>query len=177
MSVSLPVYVLAALLTFAAYSQTTSGFISGQVTDPQGSVMPNATVTLTQELTRVRQVSETNSEGVFTFPNVLPGMYSVSVEASGFKRLDKKGVVLNAAQKVSVGTLTMQVGNVTESVTVVAYPAHPHAWRFVQFLDPLNDRPPRYASLTGDFGCPSKANRQALAGRDEPSHTLVEIRS
>jgi hypothetical protein len=60
--------------------------------------------------------------------------------------------------------------------TGAAYPAHPHTWRLVQFLDPLNDRPPRYTSLTRDFRCSSKADRHALAGRDEPSHTLVEKR-
>ncbi len=103
-----------------ARSQTTSGFISGEVADPQGSMVSNASVTLTHELTLVRQVSQTNSEGAFTFPNVLPGQYLISVEAAGFKRLDKKGVVLNAAQKVSVGTLTLEVGSVTDSVTVVA---------------------------------------------------------
>ena len=56
-----------------------TGTIQGLVTDPTGSVIPNASVTLTEEATQVVQTIHTDSSGVYIFPNIKIGTYTVSV--------------------------------------------------------------------------------------------------
>ena len=59
---------------------------------------------LTQKLTTVKLTTRTDTAGDFVFPSVLPGKYSVSVQAPGFKRLEKTGLTLSAAERLSAGT-------------------------------------------------------------------------
>jgi len=103
-----------------ALAQTTStGSVTGQVTDPQGAVVPGADVTLTDLATSSTQKTATNETGRYTFVNIPPGMYDVSVSKTGFR------VAKIASQKVTVGLLrtidvTMEVGSVSETVQVSA---------------------------------------------------------
>lgn len=101
-------------------AQTTSGVIGGRVTDPQGASVPGAEILLTEELTAVKLTTRTDSAGDFLFPSVLPGTYSVAVQAQGFKRLEKKGLTLAVFERLSAGTLALEVGGTSDSVTVNA---------------------------------------------------------
>jgi hypothetical protein len=101
-------------------AQTSSGVITGRVIDPQGGSVPGAPVLLTEELTAVKLTTKTDSAGDFLFPSVLPGRYSVTVQAQGFKRFEKKGLTLAVFERLSTGTLELQVGGISESVTVNA---------------------------------------------------------
>ena len=101
-------------------AQTSSGVISGRVVDPQGSSVPGAEVVLMEELTTVKLTTQTDSAGDFLFPSVLPGTYSITVQAQGFKRLEKKGLTLAVFERLSAGTLGLEVGGTSESVTVTA---------------------------------------------------------
>lgn len=114
--------LLAALLALAsgANAQTSTGIISGRVVDQQDSSVAGAEVTLTQELTRVKLATSTDAAGNFVFPSVLPGKYSVTVQAQGFKRLEQTNLTLTASERLFVGSLTLQVGTLTESITVTA---------------------------------------------------------
>jgi hypothetical protein len=108
------------LAAVPAFPQTSSGIISGRVTDPQGSSVPAADVVLTQALTGVKQATRTDTGGDFVFPSVLPGLYTIGVEAPGFKRFEKRDISISASERLSVGTLGMEIGAATQSVTVEA---------------------------------------------------------
>jgi hypothetical protein len=101
-------------------SQTTSGAITGRVTDTTGAIVSAASVQLTNQETNVSIDTKVLSDGDFVFPIVEPGTYSVTVEAKGFKTLVKRDLVLTASERLSAGTITLQVGTVSESVTVTA---------------------------------------------------------
>jgi hypothetical protein len=119
-------WVVAALLAVflfaggAAFAQTSSGQIAGRVIDPDAAVVVGAQVTLTNQETSVRWTAQTDSSGLFVFPALQPGTYSISVEATGFKDLKKRDLHLSASERLSAGDLKLEVGAVTETVTVTA---------------------------------------------------------
>src|SRR5215813_5209972 len=111
---------LAMALSLSAFAQSTSGSIAGSVLDKQGSAVSNATVIAIDQSKRVSFTASTDSEGRFTFAQLQPGRYTLTVSGGGFKKLELKDVVLNANDKLSVGNLTLEVGAVEQSVEVVA---------------------------------------------------------
>ena len=108
------------LFAVTGYSQNVSGVLSGTVKDPAGAVIPGAQVTLTNQATRVVENLTTNSAGFFVFPSVLPGTYSVSISTAGFKALHMKDITIVTNDRRSLGDLTLQVGELTQSVEVTA---------------------------------------------------------
>jgi hypothetical protein len=102
------------------WSQAVTSSILGTVTDSQGGVIAGAEVTLLNESTGDQRTLPTNAGGNFTFPALVIGRYTVRVQAKGFEKLEKKGNVLTADERLSVGTLLLTVGAVTETVTVQA---------------------------------------------------------
>lgn len=103
-----------------ALTQTTSGQISGRVVDPNDQAIPKAEVGLTNQLTRERRIQKTDALGEFVFPSVQPGTFLISVAAPGFKTLTKQNVILTASERLSAGTFRMQIGGVSQSITVQA---------------------------------------------------------
>jgi len=112
--------VLAFALAATASAQTTSGSIVGTVTDPSGSAVVGAKVVLTQPATGAERQMTTLDSGDFAFNAVDPGVYSVAIEAPGFKKVERTSLNLTADERLPVGTIVMEVGNVTESITVEA---------------------------------------------------------
>ena len=102
------------------YSQNVSGSMSGHVLDPQGAAVPGATVTVTDPAKNVTVTSKTNDQGDFLFPALQPGNYTLAIEAQGFKKLERANIPLDAADKLALGDLTLQVGALTEAVSVEA---------------------------------------------------------
>ena len=104
-----------------ASAQITTGSVSGTVRDVQGAVIPGAVVALISE-TRGTRTAEvfTNQNGDFVFVNVSPDRYTVQVNLSGFKSLERSGLALTAGDRLSVGALTMELGGLTETVHVKA---------------------------------------------------------
>lgn len=98
--------------------QTTSGSITGSVMDPQGAGVPNATVKITEDGKAFSLTAVTDDEGRFVFPIVPPGSYSMTIEAAGFKKQERKGIALIANDKLALGSLSLEVGAPTEVVTV-----------------------------------------------------------
>ncbi len=111
---------LLALWSAAAIAQVTSGTITGEVKDPSGAVIPNANVTVNAPEIGVTRNVTSNNDGVFVVPNLPPGTYNITVEAQGFKKLEKTNVVLTAAGKLSAGDFVMSIGGGDSSVTVSA---------------------------------------------------------
>jgi len=107
-------------LSVSAYTQTVSGSIIGTVLDSSGNVIPAASVKLISERTGEERSSQTNESGDFLFPALQPGAYTVSVEQPGFKPFKKTGNMLSAAERLSTGNITLQVGTINESITVEA---------------------------------------------------------
>lgn len=107
------------LLSTLVFAQRDLGIITGTVSDPQGAAVPNAKVTITEEATHVSYTIQTNDAGLYTQPTLRPGSYTVTVEASGFQKAEQKGVIVNPGQPTAVN-LTMQVGNVNQTVEVTA---------------------------------------------------------
>ena len=106
------------LANAAIYAQTT-GSLTGTVTDPGGALVPGATVTLVNDATRAERSAITGSTGIFDFQALAPGNYTVSVEATGFRRAIARNIVINVATGSSV-IIPLEVGSVGEEVTVVA---------------------------------------------------------
>ena len=101
-------------------AQSISGSIVGTVVDPSGLAIVGADVTLTQVETGAERKAQTNELGDFVFGTLLAGQYDLVVEFSGFKTYIRQGINLAAADRLSVGQIKMEVGAVTESVTVEA---------------------------------------------------------
>jgi len=115
-------FVLVLFILSAAFAaaQTVTGVISGQVVDATGLAVPNATVALVHEETGGHRELSTPSTGDFVFAAIQPGRYTITVQASGMKRLEKKNLNLTASERLSVGQLALEVGAVSESVTVTS---------------------------------------------------------
>jgi hypothetical protein len=108
------------LCVASLFSQVTSGTILGTVKDPTGAVIANATVIIRDAATGVTRTVTTSETGGFVAPNLLPGTYTIIVEAQGFKKLESSGIILSAADKLNAGEMTLALGSTTESVTVAA---------------------------------------------------------
>ena len=98
------------------------GAIEGTITDPGGSIVPGATVTVTNVATGVETSKQTNEAGVYFIPGLLPGEYKVVVTLKGFQTLIQEKVIVDALSKVTVN-LALKVGEVTETVTVSEAPS------------------------------------------------------
>ncbi len=111
---------LLCLCAVPASSQTTSASLSGTVHDPSGAAVPGATVRAIDTRTNLSVETITTSEGTFAFPSLQPGNYTVEAEMTGFKKYVRSGVILNASDKASTGVITVEVGGLSETVSVNA---------------------------------------------------------
>lgn len=105
----------------AAAAQITTGTVAGTVKNPQGAVIPGATVVLISEARNV-QVTEatTNTEGDFVFVNVPSDRYTIQVTMDGFKIFRRSDIPVGAGDRVAVRTLTVEVGVLAETVLVTS---------------------------------------------------------
>ena len=124
------VWLLAAIVLCAGMfsanlaAQTVTGQISGTVTDPSGAVISGAKITLTYALTGQQRSVVTDTSGVFTFPELVPGTYNVSIAAQGFQPYSQTNIVVGASERVALHEIQLSVGNVSTEVTVTANEAH-----------------------------------------------------
>jgi hypothetical protein len=116
-------WVFSVVLAFQAYAQNISGSISGHVVDQQSAAITNSTVTAVDPARRVTVSTKTNEQGDFVFAALQPGNYTLSVEAPGFKKLERSNVPLDANDKLTLGNLTLEVGALNEAVEVSAQSA------------------------------------------------------
>jgi hypothetical protein len=103
-----------------AMAQTVSATLLGTVLDPASAVVPGATVTLTETETGNSRAATSDSAGVFRFPNIAPGTYTVSIQANGFKSLVQTSIMVGASEVRDLGKLGLALGNTSEQVSVVA---------------------------------------------------------
>jgi hypothetical protein len=102
-----------------AHAQVTGATVSGTVTDPTGGVVAGATVTATNTATAIARNVTTDSAGVFTIPNLVPGPYDFRISAPGFSTSVQSGVALSVGQQQQLN-FAMTVGATTTEVQVSA---------------------------------------------------------
>lgn len=101
-------------------SSSQASTITGQVTDPIGALVPGATVTLLNTLTKQVQTTTTTDEGAFEFPELTPGKYSIKVTLQGYGKHKPVEIRINNNQTITVKlSLALPAGEVL--VGVVAY--------------------------------------------------------
>ncbi len=91
--------------------------MTGSVTDPSGSAIPNASVKATNTATNVSGDTKTNAEGVYTIPYLMPGLYDVEVSASGFQTYKRQALTLEVGQRLNL-PVQLPVGQATTEITV-----------------------------------------------------------
>ena len=99
----------AALLCVAVCAATASlqaqsyyGSLRGTVVDPNGGVVGSSKITMTEQATGEARSAISGSTGEFVYSEVVPATYSISVEAPGFKKFERKGIVVGTQQQISV---------------------------------------------------------------------------
>ncbi|HXG63491.1 MAG TPA: carboxypeptidase regulatory-like domain-containing protein, partial [Blastocatellia bacterium] len=111
---------LTPLFTQPAMAQATTGSIRGTVTDESGAVIADATVVAKNQATGVSSAPfKSTGDGVYTIPNLIPGAYTLTVEAPNFKRGVYTDIEVKLGQDIVIDA-TLQPGGVDESVTIVA---------------------------------------------------------
>jgi Carboxypeptidase regulatory-like domain/TonB-dependent Receptor Plug Domain len=104
-------------ITATGFAQ--SGSIQGSVLDPQGNVIANAKVVAIDESKGiVIRETQTDRNGSFQLLPLLRGTYTLKVESTGFRALERKGLVLDALQILNLGELKLEVGDITNTVVV-----------------------------------------------------------
>jgi hypothetical protein len=108
------------LLVWASTARAqVTGQFAGAVTDPTGSAVPGAKITVTEVATGFTRSVTTGSEGFYTIPSLRPTVYRITVSAAGFSSLMQDGVTLAADQRATVN-FKLELGAVTESINITA---------------------------------------------------------
>jgi Carboxypeptidase regulatory-like domain/TonB dependent receptor len=115
--VVLAILVMAVGVSHRAFGQAVYGSIFGTVTDSSGAVVPNAQITITDVAKGTTTTVQTDASGQYRVQHLIPDTYSVSVEASGFKKATQDSVIVYAdtAPKVDI---SLAPGSTQESITV-----------------------------------------------------------
>ena len=108
-----------AMMAGPAAAQFDRSQLSGRVKDPEGAVVPGATVVAQNQTTQLNFTAVTDQTGFYTIPNLPPGKYTVSAELQGFKKAVQKDVPLDASASATLD-FALETGALTESVTVTA---------------------------------------------------------
>lgn len=101
-----------------AWGQATTS-LRGVVTDPSGAAVPNAQVTLTNTATNTVRTAVTGSDGAYAFTEVQPGTYTLTVEAQGFRKYERRNLVLQVSLPATVN-VRLEIGAVSQVVSVTA---------------------------------------------------------
>jgi hypothetical protein len=110
-------FLVVTLASTSAFAQAVYGSILGTATDPQGAAVPNAKVTVTNQRKGTSDQTTTNQDGNYSVTHLIPDVYTVRVEAPGFKAAETKDVTVSADTGSRVD-LQLQVGGATETVEV-----------------------------------------------------------
>ena len=110
-----------ALCCGSLYSQQTLGGITGEVTDPSGGVIPNASVTIKSEQTSLTRDTKTNASGAYTFVNLPIASYTLTYMAEGFVVQKTQHIAVQADRTATVNA-ALKLGGTTETIEVEATP-------------------------------------------------------
>ena len=100
-----------------AHAQVTGATLTGTVTDPSGGVVAGATISSTNTATASTRDTTSDSAGLYTIPNLVPGVYDIKVTATGFSTTVQSGLALSVGQQMQLN-FSLKVGNTTTTVQV-----------------------------------------------------------
>src|SRR5712692_9012078 len=100
-------------------AQSTTGTISGTVTDPSGAAIPSAKVTATEVATNISRSAQPAPDGSYSILFLPVGTYRLEVNATGFKKFEQTGIVLEVNRNARVDA-ALQLGSMSETVEVKA---------------------------------------------------------
>jgi hypothetical protein len=197
-----PGIALGAILLFIslstfAHAADVFGRIKGTVTDPSGAVVPNVTVTATNEATGVVFNTVTTAGGDYSFQALPIGTYTVSANTTGFKGFTAKGIILNIDQEyvqpihLSVGsssdmvsveadsaqvnTTEMQLSNVVTSAQIVELPLIGRAFTQLEQIEPgIQSSSDRFGSYSAN-GAQTQQSSYLINGADTNDLALNTI--
>jgi hypothetical protein len=118
-SLGLALAALLAVSIAARAQETASSGITGQVLDSSKAGLPGATITVTNTATNAQRVTQADSEGRFSVPNLPPGTYTMKVELSGFQTAEVKDLTLRNGE-IARPTLTLGIATLAETISVQA---------------------------------------------------------
>jgi opacity protein-like surface antigen len=108
------------MATSVILAQTTgTATLVGTVTDNTGAVVPKAAVTVVNVENQFTSSGQTTPEGTYYIPNLIPGSYRLTIEAPGFKRYAREGIVLRTSEQPRID-VQLEIGAVSESISVSA---------------------------------------------------------
>src|SRR3984893_12224418 len=108
---------IAGILETPLSAQTSYGSIAGTVTDASGAAIADAQVTITNAASAEKREQPTGADGLYNFVNLIPGIYRVEAEKTGFKRVVRPDVIVQVEQTVRID-LTLQVGEASQTIEV-----------------------------------------------------------
>src|SRR5258708_33256261 len=110
---------LTVLVSIQAHAQVAGATLSGTATDASGAAVPNAKVSIKNSATGVVRDVTTDSAGFYSAPNLLPGVYDITVAATGFSSAVQTGLTLTVGASKSLN-IALAVGQVGEKVEITA---------------------------------------------------------
>src|SRR5215470_17662184 len=116
-ALSLGALCLSLATAVCAWAQTNTSRISGTVTDSSGAVIAGAKVTAKNDATGIAQTQSTTEAGLYSFPSLPVGGYTITVEMAGFKTANQAGVIIQVNTPVTVD-ISLVVGQATEIVNI-----------------------------------------------------------
>ena len=127
LNTALPACILSVLLILSlqmmwiapATAQVSGATLSGLITDEQGGPVASATISVKNTGTAVAREVSSNSDGIYSAPNLLPGTYELTVTATGFQTLTQKGVTLTVGGQQALNII-LKVGSLSQTVEVNA---------------------------------------------------------
>jgi hypothetical protein len=111
-------FLLTAIFAPAAFAQVVTGSLSGTVQDQTNAAIPGATVILQNQTSSDTRKTQSNGSGYFTFAGVIPGAYSVTIDAKGFKSWKQTDILLNVGDSRAVTDIKLAVGTASETMVV-----------------------------------------------------------
>jgi len=112
--------LLGLILSTAVFSQTVSSTLLGTVTDPADRIIPGAEVQIISQSTGATRSATTDVAGMFRFPNLLPGVYTLKINAPGFKAWTLRDITVSTGETRDVGRIALEIGSVAEQIEVLA---------------------------------------------------------
>lgn len=116
-SARLALIAICFLTASALFGQEVRASLTGLVTDPAGTPVAGAVVTITNVAQNVSVTTETNESGNYVTPFLMPGPYRLSVEKTGFKRFVRENILLQAQDRARID-VRLEIGELTQSITV-----------------------------------------------------------
>lgn len=116
------ILLLATIIPAVLQAQITAGSINGVVHDPSQSAVQGATVTVTNTATSATRSAVTTQDGRYSFSQLMPGDYYITVTGAGFATYKHSNISLQASQALELN-VQLKVGSVSEQVVVTAAPS------------------------------------------------------